>query len=179
MSRYVVCFFLRLGGRTCHPPTHHHIVIVSHIILSSSCSPSPLLSSSSYPPHSLTDFCVKRLCHLTHMSAAQQRAILLTLSSSWVTIVFHTRTFSNTLESVLFAVAAVLVFDCMQRMERRKVGKEKNLKNNCFWCIFCSFFSSLILLFGVCPIFLLSLWLFSIVILPLFFAPLLPLLSFS
>ncbi|KAJ9592184.1 hypothetical protein L9F63_001300, partial [Diploptera punctata] len=59
----------------------------------------------------ITDYCMYKICYLY---CQNYRARLLTLASSYVILVYGTRTFSNTIEMVLSSLLIYVVADCMR-----------------------------------------------------------------
>lgn len=66
---------------------------------------------------------IYRICKLTEIDP---KNYMIVLGSSYVMLLYGTRTFSNTIEMVLFAVLLYIVADCMKRAQN--VGVENELK---------------------------------------------------
>uniref|UniRef100_A0A1B6M3X5 Mannosyltransferase n=1 Tax=Graphocephala atropunctata TaxID=36148 RepID=A0A1B6M3X5_9HEMI len=63
----------------------------------------------------LNDLCLFRICNIYGQN---YRARLLTLASSYVLLVYGTRTFSNTIEMTLTSVLIYFVADCMHKSDQ-------------------------------------------------------------
>jgi len=74
----------------------------------------------------VSDFCLYRICYLYGQNFKRR---LLLYASSYVTICYGTRTFSNTVEMVLFNILLYLVAVCMAESE--KVWIKQRLINFC------------------------------------------------
>lgn len=66
----------------------------------------------------ISDFCLYRVCYLYGQNFRRR---LLVFASSYVTLTYSTRTFSNTVEMILFNILLYLVAACMAESE--KVGE--------------------------------------------------------
>lgn len=60
---------------------------------------------------------MKEICQFYRLNLSSR---LLLLSSSWVMIIFHCRTFSNTIESILLSIIIMLIF-CPTLIKTKKV----------------------------------------------------------
>ncbi|XP_066264928.1 GPI mannosyltransferase 4-like [Branchiostoma lanceolatum] len=81
------------------------------------------------------DFCLWKVCNTCTGSKGQRLGAgmdkfkcLAVFSASYVTLVFFTRTFSNTLEAVLFAAVLALVFDSFKDEEPQTSERENRVK---------------------------------------------------
>lgn len=63
----------------------------------------------------ITDFCLYRICYLYGQNYKER---LILYASSYITLVYMTRTFSNSLENICFSILLYLVASCMAESEK-------------------------------------------------------------